>query len=213
MADQLEEPMSEHADSLRDDLSYMRKMAEQGRSGPILGGAFLAGAGLTYGAAALLQWLIETGATTLPITPSQIWIGASVLFALVWLALFVRLRGSGVAQAPGATQFAFGMAWSGCGLGILAMLGALAIAGNRMNVPQLMEANAFVAFAFYGTAWFVSGALARQAWMFAVALAAFAITLLLAALIGTPNELLAFAAGLVLTLAVPGFVLASRAGR
>jgi len=49
--------------------------------------------------------------------------------------------------------------------------------------------------------------------MFAVALAAFAITLLMAALIGTPAELLAFTAGLVLTLAVPGIVLTSRAGR
>jgi hypothetical protein len=110
-------------------------------------------------------------------------------------------------------QFAFGMAWSGCGLGILVMLGALAIAGRRLNVPQLMEANAFVAFAFYGASWFISGALARQVWMFAVALAAFAITLLLAALSGTPAQLLAFAAGLLLTLTVPGFVLMSRAGR
>jgi hypothetical protein len=187
-------------------------MAEQGRRGPLLGGAFLAGAGLTYGAAAALHWLVQTGAVSAPISIPQIWIGASVLFVLVWLVLFFRLRGSG-AQAPGAAQFAFGMAWSGCGLGILVMLGALAIAGRRMNVPQLMEANAFVAFAFYGTAWFVSAALARQTWMFAVALAAFAIALLLAALVGTATQLLAFAAGLVLTLAVPGFVLTSRAGR
>jgi hypothetical protein len=204
--------VSDHADSLRDDISYIRSMAEQGRRGPILGGAFLAAAGLTYGGAAVLQWLVQTRAASLPISIPQIWIGASVLFALVWLVLFFRLRGSG-AQAPGATQFAFGMAWSGCGLGILAMLGALSIAGARMNVPQLMEANGFVAFAFYGTAWFVSGALARQVWMFAVALAAFATTLLLALLIGTPAELLAFAAGLLLTLTVPGFVLASRGGR
>jgi hypothetical protein len=204
--------MSEHADSLRNDISYMRSMAEQGRRGPLLGGTFLAAAGLIYGAAAVLQWLAETHAVALPISISQIWIGASILFALVWLVLFFRLRGSG-AQAPGAAQFAFGMAWSGCGLGILVMLGALAIASNRMNVPQLMEANAFVAFAFYGTAWFVSGTLARQLWMFVVAGGAFVITLLLAGLIGTASELLAFAAGLVLTLAVPGFVLTSRAGR
>jgi len=204
--------MSDHADSLRSDISFMRDMAEQGRRGPILGGAFLAAAGVTYGAAGMLQWLIQTGTVALPIATPQIWIGATVLFALIWIALFFRLRGSG-APAAGAAQFAFGMAWSGCGIGIVTMLGALAIAGARLHVPQLMEANAFVAFAFYGTAWFVSGALARQAWMFAVALAAFAITLLMAALIGTPAELLAFTAGLVLTLAVPGIVLTSRAGR
>jgi hypothetical protein len=204
--------MSDHADSLRDDISYMRSMAEQGRRGPLLGGAFLAAAGLIYGGGAALQWLVQTRSVSLAISIPLIWIGASVLFTLIWFVLFFRLRGSGV-QAPGTTQYAFGMVWSGCGLGIITMLGALAIASGRMNAPQLMEANAFVAFAFYGTAWFVSGVLARQAWMFAVALAAFATTLVLAMLIGTPAQLLAFAAGLVLTLSVPGFVLASRAGR
>src|SRR6266851_4853118 len=68
-------PMSDHADSLRNDISFMRNMAEQGRHGPILGGAFLAAAGLTYGAAAVLQWLVEKGTVALPIP--QIWIGAS----------------------------------------------------------------------------------------------------------------------------------------
>src|SRR5579862_3664942 len=33
-------PMSEHTDSLRSDISFMRDMAEKGRRGPILGGAF-----------------------------------------------------------------------------------------------------------------------------------------------------------------------------
>jgi len=204
--------MSEHTDSLRSDISFMRDMAEKGRRGPILGGAFLAAAGLTYGGAGLLQWVTETGTVALPISPVLIWTGATVLFVLIWLTLFFRLRGSGE-TATGANQFAFGMAWSGCGIGIVTMIGALAITSTKLHVPQLMEANAFVAFAFYGTAWFVSAALARQAWMFAVALAAFAITILMAALIGTPAQLLAFAAGLLLTLTVPGFVMMSRAGR
>ena len=204
--------MSDHADSLRSDISFMRDMAEQGRRGPILGGAFLAAAGLTYGAAGMLQWLMQTGAVALPISISQIWIGATVLFVLIWFVLFFRLRNSD-GPAAGATQFAFGMAWSGCGLGILVMLGALAIASSRLGMPKLMEANGFVAFAFYGTAWFVSGALARQVWMFAVALAAFGTALLLALLIGSSAQLLAFTAGLLLTLTVPGFVLVSRGGR
>jgi hypothetical protein len=188
----------------------MRSMAEQGRRGPILGGAFLAAAGLVYGGAALLQWLVEVHAITMRIP--QLWIGASVLFTLIWLVLFFRLR-STATQAPGAAQFTFGMAWSGCGLGIVTMLCAIAIAAGRMNIPQLLEVNAFVAFAFYGTAWFVSGALSRQAWMFGVAVAAFATTLVLALLINSSAQMLAFAAGLFCTLTVPGFVLAARGGR
>ena len=154
----------------------------------------------------------RTGTIALPVPIPQIWTGATIVFALIWILLFFRLRGSG-APAAGAAQFGFGMAWSGCGIGIMVMLGALSISAGRLHLPQLMEANAFVAFAFYGTAWFVSGALSRQVWMFVVALTAFAITLLLAVLIGTPSEVLALAAGLLLTLAVPGIVLTSRAGR
>src|SRR4029077_8996561 len=73
-------PMSEHTDSLRSDISFMRDMAEKGRRGPILGGAFLAAAGLTYGGAGLLQWVTETGTVALPISPVLIWTGATVLF-------------------------------------------------------------------------------------------------------------------------------------
>lgn len=204
--------MSDQADSLREDITYMRRMAEQGRSGPVLGGAFLTAAGLLYGAAAAAQWLVQTGALVLPVSIVQLWGGASILFAMVWFVLFFRLRRT-FTGSPAPSQFAFGMAWTGCGIGIMAMLGALTIASGKLNAPALMEANALVAFAFYGAAWFVSGALARQAWMFVVAMTAFAFTIALAVLIGTADELLAFAIGLVLTLAVPGAVLILRAPR
>ena len=195
--------MSDQANGLKDDISFMRSMAEQGRRGPLLGGVFLAAAGLIYGAASFLHWGIESGhlASAFPI--SDIWIGASVLFALVWVALFLRLR-SAQHTAVGASQFTFGTAWAASGAGIMVLIGAIAIASARLSDPWMLELNALVAFAFYGVAWSVSAALAHQRWMFAVGLAAFAITLLLAFMLRTSGELLVFGFGLLLTLFAPG---------
>ena len=88
------------------------------------------------------------------------------------------------------------------------MVGALAIVSGKLHNPSLMELNPSIAFAFYGVAWSVSGALARQYWMFAVTVAAFAITLLLALVIGTPYLSLVLGIGLFATLLVPGIKLA-----
>ena len=53
--------MSDQANGLREDVAFLRSMAEQGRRGPLLGGIFLAAAGLIYGAASFMDWGIETG--------------------------------------------------------------------------------------------------------------------------------------------------------
>jgi hypothetical protein len=204
--------MSDQAQDIREDISFMRSLAEEGRRGPILGGAFLAAAGLIYGAAAFVQWAVETSRLGLSgVSISQIWIGASIVFALVWFALFFRLRQGG--QRPGANQYAFGMAWAGCGAGIVVLIAAIAITAARLHQPEIQTANGLVAFAFYGTAWMVSGAMARQKWMFLAAAAAFAMTLLVALLSNTTAQLLVFGAGLMLSLTLPGLQLMRQAAR
>jgi hypothetical protein len=197
---------------LHSDISYMRNLAEDGRRGPILGGAFLAAAGLVFGGAAFVQWAMEAGYLR-PFPVGDIWIGAGMLFAAVWLALFLRLRGGGEGVRPGANQYAFGMAWSGAGAGIVVLILAIAIESTRMNAAVMEAANGLVAFAFYGTAWLVSGALARQRWMFVAAAAAFGFTLLLAWLANTPAQVLALGIALILTLTLPGLQLVRQASR
>ncbi|HEY4113410.1 MAG TPA: hypothetical protein VGM17_05050 [Rhizomicrobium sp.] len=197
---------------LHTDISYMRSLAEQGRRGPILGGAFLAAAGLVFGCAAFVQGAMQAGyLASFPI--GDIWIGAGVLFAAIWVALFLRLRGSGEGVRPGTNQYAFGMAWSGAGAGIVVLILAIAIESTRMNAAVMEAANGLVAFAFYGTAWLVSGALARQRWMFVAAAAAFGFTLLLAYLANTPAQVLALGIALILTLTLPGLQLVRQASR
>ncbi len=160
-----------------------------------------------------MQWGIQTG--RLPLAPGatgNLWIGASLLFAVVWIVLFVQLR-KGTDTAVGAAQYAFGAAWIGSAIGIVVMLAAVAIASSRLHDPSLMNVSAFTAFAFYGAAWAVCGALARRTWMFAASAAAFVITLLLALASGTAEQLLVLGAGLLATLFVPGVKLMLQASR
>jgi hypothetical protein len=197
---------------LHSDISYMRNLAEEGRRGPILGGNALAAAGIVFGGAAIVQWAMEVGyLRSIPI--SDIWIAASVLYAIVWIVMFRRVRNMGQIAKHGVSQFAFGMAWSGAGVGILVLISAIAIEASRTNAAVLEAANGLVAFAFYGTAWLVSGALARQRWMFVAAAAAFAFTLLLAFLANTPAQVLALGIALILTLTLPGLQLVRQASR
>lgn len=197
---------------LHTDISYMRDLAEQGRRGPIFGGIFLAAAGLVFGGGAFVQWAMEVRYLP-PIPISDIWIAASAVFAVFWVAMFLRLRRSGGGARPGANQYAFGMAWSGAGLGIVVLIAAIAIESARLNAAIMEAANGLVAFAFYGTAWMVTGALSRQRWMFFAAAAAFAFTLLLSWLANTPAQVLALGFALIVTLTLPGLQLVRQASR
>ena len=85
-------------------------------AGRFLAVRFWPGPALFMAPPVVLQWLEETGTAALHIPIPQIWTGATILFALIWVLLFFRLRGSG-APAAGLAQFGFGMAWSGCGIG------------------------------------------------------------------------------------------------
>lgn len=191
-------------DTLKDDISYMRRLAEQGRSGPILGGTFLAAAGLVFGGTCFLHWAAATGRLPIPGHDlMNLWWGAFVVFAVIWLALFFRLRARAAASAS-SSNAAFGIAWTAGGIGIVVAVITTAITARVMHAPQIQELNASLVFAFYGTAWGVSAALARRAWMLFVAAAAFVAAPVLAYLTGTDVQLPAMGIALLLTLFVPG---------
>ena len=196
--------MSDHTDGLKDDIAFMRGLAEQGRHGPVLGGIFLAAAGLIFGLACLVQWamsrrLLPWGEENAP----SLWWGTSALFVLVWLALMTRVR-AGKSDPPAAANFAFSMAWTGCAFGIAAMAASIYLVSRQLHDPSVQFLWAPMAFAFYGTAWLVSAAMTRKPWMFAVAAVAYLFAPLLASFVGNIDSLLAMSAGLLLTLVVPG---------
>ncbi len=47
--------------AVREDIAYMRALAEEGRRAPLLGGSVLVAGGLIGGAAAAAHWAIAAG--------------------------------------------------------------------------------------------------------------------------------------------------------
>ncbi|MDE2181755.1 MAG: hypothetical protein KGJ78_01900 [Alphaproteobacteria bacterium] len=192
---------------IRDDISYMRRLAEQGRRGPILGGTFLTAAGLVFGATCLIHWAAVTGRIPFPETQlGNLWWGACALFAIVWFALFFRMRSKGQVKSS-ASNAAFGLAWSACGVGIIVSAASVSITASVLHSAEIQIVSTWLAFVFYGTAWTISAAVARRWWMLGAAIAAFATAPLLALLSGDPRQLLAMAFAILITLCLPGFKL------
>jgi hypothetical protein len=207
-----ENPMSD----IHEDITFMRTMAEQGRRGPIIGGAFLAAAGLVFGSTAFVQWGWQTGA--LPqggLTIFDLWAGADIGFTLIWVVLLLRLRAhfkQGESGAPGAAQKVFGSVWGGCGLGVCVLIGAIANMSWHLHDSTLMRIAPLAAFAFYGSAWFVVGMLARKRWMFMASSASFILTLVMP-MVSDAATLPVLGAGLLVTLLLPGIGLMREAAR
>lgn len=201
--------------TLRDDLAFMRALAEEGRRSPVLGRSVLlaltALSGL-YGAAAiavfLAGWSVGRGLLGHPpgLAIAQIlWAGVNLggLLVLGWLAFRLRTRrheprNPATAAALRALLFAF-VTLFGC-------LISLQIRGSGASLYSLLPA---VVGALYGAGWSVAAAVTNRIWHKAVAGGAmlFALATTLAPfpsssggglLIGAALLLLGFAPGLAL---------------
>ena len=189
---------------LKDDISYMRRLAEQGRSGPILGGTFLAAAGIIFGLTCFAQWAVLTG--LLPMTPEHIvdiWLGAGALFAVLWIVLFRRLRAR-TGLRGGASNVVFGVAWVSSAIGIVVTCCMMAIVATVTGSSAVLELNVPIGFVFYGIAWCAAAMLARRYWMYIASAGSFLTTLLLAALTNDPRQIAVMGVALLLLLSVPG---------
>lgn len=199
---------------LKDDISYMRGLAEQGRRGSIIGGVFLAAAGVVFGLTCVVQWGVASG--HLPDAMrfgGHLWIVAIIVFAALFALLFFRYGGNRTPGAAGASNIAFGVAWGGAALGILVSVAALSVLASVAQLPEVQYAVAPVVFAFYGTAWFIAGSLARRNWMHLVAGVSFIFSLLMAWQSRGIEQVGLMGVALLLTLTVPGIVMMRQAGR
>ncbi len=195
--------------TLREDISFLRQMAESGRKGPILGGAAQAAAGLVYSTACLVQWAVIAGvipAADIGRTSNLIWVVASALFMVVTAIFYSRTRRKVVTYGS-ANTMSFGMAWAACGCGIIVAIADLGFVAYKLHQPTIIFAIAPIAFAFYGAAWCVAGAATKRRWMYVASLVAFAASITLAIMPARVDILIVIAATLFLTLALPGLKL------
>ncbi len=205
--------MSPETNALREDISYMRRLAEQGRSGPILGGMFLAAAGLVFGATCFVDWAARSG--WLPIFGwgfLYLWLGAFAVFGVIWFALYYRLR-SFPGKAASPSNAAFGVAWSACAIGVMVAFASVEIIAAVIKSPIVLNAYIPTLFAFYGVAWFSSAAMARRPWMFAAAAGSFAFSLIMAVLAENKLQIAVMGVALLLLLTLPGLQLMKEEAR
>ncbi len=194
--------------SIRDDLAYMRGLADDGRRPSRKGGLILAAGGFIYGLASFAGWACQAG-----IAPSGAqatwapWLAASIVF---YAALFVLLRamkreGRGGGSTPSTLS---GLAWSAMGGAMFTLILAAAAADWATRSPLVWAVVPSVFLALYGTGWTVAAAASGRGWMRNLALLSFASAVAIAFLAGSTTVWLAYGAALVLLGGVPGLVLA-----
>ena len=195
--------MTDETSSLKDDISFLRSLAESGRDRPLGGGVWLVVGGAIFGSAGFISWLEMTRLFEFGIPVQTVWLGALALaFGASWL---LRAR-FGSLKAAGPSTRAFAMAWNGVGIGILvlALVNALAFWRYQNSIVLALEAPTYIC--LYGIAWFVSSALVKRWWFLGVAIACFAFSVFLV-LLPYPTAMLGFAIAIVCTALIPGLYL------
>jgi hypothetical protein len=193
--------------SLKDDIAFMRTLAEAGRAGPFRGEALIA-AGLIYGAASLYQWSVMRGLWRPPgglNSLNWVWLGASVLF----FGLIMAWKRGAAADCNRVIL----TAWSGIGVSIWTICLGMGLAAWRLHDGRIAFLIAPVVLALYGSGWIVAAAVYRVAWTRWMGLGCLTASLMLAGLAGLPEQFLAFAIALLVFASAPGFVLARQRAR
>jgi len=205
--------MTEKTEDPVADIAWMRQLAEEGADAPMRGASILMSAGLIYGTASLFHWAQITGMvpTAAPILGIG-WLVATVLFLLVLTVILARIRrGGGVMTA---SNRATSTVWSALGWGSFALFGSMATLGWSIGDDAVLVGFGLVPsviMVFYGIGWAVSAAMYRSRPLWGLALGSFAAAPLLAALTGSAEQYLAYAAALFLLMALPGGMLMRQA--
>ena len=200
--------MTDSTRAAREDLAFLRALAEDRGPLPTLIGAHLLAVGLPYGLNFILVWAVFAGRA--PWWPHAwmwaTWIPGTIVYAPACILLHLRGR----SFTPGPTARLFFTAGSAVGLIVLPILAVMVIAQLRTGIVFAMVWPA-LSFILWGGAWASLGIIRRKAWHGVVAFGSFATAMASAALIGGPAAWLVMAAGILLFVAAPGAAIILRA--
>jgi hypothetical protein len=192
--------------SMRDDIAYMKALAQEGRQAPILGGSMLVASGVIFGLASLVHWAALIGFVSLSgLGILWVWLGAMALYMTVLFVLIGRVkRKAGVRSAANQATRAV---WSAVGGSIFAI--GFAIAALVWRYPHNAEGLLIpsIILALWGTGWAVQAAMARSGWMRLMAVTAWVLSPVMALFAGRPEQFLAYAGALVICAVIPGLVM------
>lgn len=192
--------------AVREDIAFMKAMAQEGRRAPLLTGRYLLGAGIIYAGASVAAWAIAT--RLLAVSPwwlAGVWVIAGAIympFVLVW--------NRQVRSKPGASAVsnrATAVIWRALGAFSAAVFLAAIAAAWRLHSGLVFAIFPALILAFYGAAWLLSAHLSGLKWLRLVAGGCFLAAAVSGLLIDQVDLYLLFAAALLLLVALPGWLL------
>jgi hypothetical protein len=192
--------MIDQARAAREDLAFMKELAEDRGPMPSILGAHMLAVGAPFGLNVIYAWAGMRGFAPWP-TEWQIWawLPGTIIY-LPMLALII-FKSRNAPQGP--TSRAFAAAWAGAGIMTWVIISVLVVATPNAG-PAIWAVWPALAVTLYGGAWTSISLIRRRYWGLAVAAGCFATAIACAALINTPEHWLAMGLGLLLFMAVPG---------
>lgn len=193
--------------SLKDDIAYMKALADEGSQGPLLGGSILVMAGLVFGLASVVEWAMASDLLSDGGGIGHLWNwGLSGLVFAIGLIVLIR-RGKGRPGELSPSNRAFANAWMGVGIAIFSMAVSLSVMSFQLQSPLPAMVFPSLIFALYGSGWAISAAMSGQKWLWGPAFGGWALAPVVAWFTGDPVQYLVYAAGLILLALVPGVIL------
>ncbi len=192
--------------AIRDDIAFMRALAEEGRQGPLLGGAIMMTGGGLFGAASLFIWIGLSRGLSIDSWIQFVWPVSGVLF---FAALFALLRRTPLPKSGAARGV--GVAWSAAGWTMFILIGSLIIMAVRLGDSRIMGAICPAILALYGCSWFIAASASRRRWLYGVTVGAYLMALVTAWFAMQTVDYLIYAVSLFALVAAPGFLLMRQA--
>ncbi len=190
--------------------AYIEEVTPEATGHIAMDGGMMFWAGLSFGTASFVQYLVLSGLLTLP-NPAMLgllWMGATACFMLFGVIFKIgtdplRLRDPAFRR--------FRAMWGSLILGAAIVIVALMIIMVKFHVGP---ASAFIvspiAMSVYGIGWRVASIVTGQRWANFLALGAFTCTPLLALLAGNPVQYLTYTGCLLIFAIIPGLYLMMR---
>jgi hypothetical protein len=194
--------------TVRDDIAFMRALAEEGRGGPLIGGAIMAAGGLLFGTASLILWAGLSSGLGLGSRIQLVWPVSGLIF---FVLLFWLLRGA--PRPMSAAARGVGVGWSAARWAMFTLVISLMVMGVRLDDSRMAGAIAPAILSLYGCSWFIAAGAARRRWLYAVTVGAFVMAVVTAWFAMQAIDYLIYGVSLYVLVAAPGFVLMRQARR
>ena len=186
-----------------DDLDYIKTLAEEGRSAPLLGGRFGLWWGILLCIALLVHWASLTGRSPLPIEMiGFVWLGFGIIGGIGWLILGRNLVGKpGAASVNNRINAAL---WTGIGILLFFYsLAAFLSVATGHNDFSIMDTILPLAFGLYALAAYVLAQVAQDKFQVIPGIIALAFVPLCLFLQGTSTLYLVAPIGILLSSIIP----------